>query len=414
MQDVIIVGAGAAGLVAAVLLSRENINVTLLEHNDKIGRKLLATGNGKCNFTNDVQVKECYRGENPDFAWQLIERYGKNEFLLFLNSLGILPKNKQGYYYPYSEQAASIVDALLTELSHQRVKIKCLEHVVNIKQDTGGFTVQTKTYAYRANQVILACGGMAMPSLGSDGSGYALAKKLGHKVTDLQPAMTGLRVGQKGFDCLAGIRIKAELTLSIDGKVKTHEQGELQFTAYGISGIPVFQVSRYATMALMQQKTVSVQLALLPALTKESLVQYIGQQKKTNGYKTRLQVLQNLMDPKLAKELLKLVGLRSDGALSTTSSEEIRLLVNQIKQYTLPIKGSNGFEQAQVTAGGVDTRQLSPGTLESLICENLYLIGELVDVDGTCGGYNLQWAYTSAKAATDAILQKVRHRNEEV
>lgn len=399
VRDIIIVGGGASGLIAAVILARQNKEVTLLEHNEKIGRKILATGNGKCNFTNQVQEKSCYRGENPEFAWNLIKDYGVEAFLSFLDSIGIIPKEKNGYYYPYSEKASAIVDALQLELSHQKVKIKCREHVTKILPMEGGYRVVTDTYEYQARKVILACGGLAAPQLGSDGSGYSFAKDMGHRITPLFPALVGLKVADKGAQKLAGIRTKATITLLANGSIVASETGEIQFTAYGISGIPVFQISRYAAHALHTKKEVIAMLSLLPELSNETLVSYLEHQKEINAYKTVLQTLENLIDIKLAEVLLERAQIVKTTLMEQLDKRKIQNLILQIKEFKQTIKGENGYEQAQVTGGGVDTSQLSAKSLESNQLKGIYFIGELLDIDGTCGGYNLQWAFTSAYVA---------------
>ncbi|MFA9465783.1 MAG: NAD(P)/FAD-dependent oxidoreductase [Velocimicrobium sp.] len=399
MRDVIIVGGGASGLVAALILARQKKQVTLLEHNEKIGRKILATGNGKCNFTNQYQTKSCYRGENPNFAWNLIQQCGMEDYVSFMYSIGIAAKQKNGYYYPYSEQASSIVEALLLELSYRKVKIKCKEHVTDIMPADGGYIVSTKTYNYQAKKVILACGGQAAPILGSDGSGYELARKLGHSITPLFPALVALKVADKNMQKLAGIRIKAEIHLIISDKDVACEFGEIQFTASGISGIPVFQISRYATHAIIKGEKAVAILTFLPDFTNDTLMEYFKNQAAINGYKSILQTLQNLMDRKLAEVILDELGVGKTKAISECKILELEHLATKIKGFQLPIRGMNGYEQAQVTAGGINTNEICETTLESVYHKGVYFTGELVDVDGTCGGYNLQWAFTSASVA---------------
>ena len=316
-----------------------------------------------------------------------------------MESIGIVPKIKNGYYYPYSEQASAIVEALQLELSYRKVKVKCKEHVTNIIPIEGGYSVSTNTYEYQAKKVILACGGMASPLLGADGSGYQLAKMLGHRITPLFPALVGLKVQDKNKQRLAGIRAKAKISLLISGNTALQESGEIQFTSYGISGIPVFQISRYATNALHLKKEVMVHLSLLPDMPEDKLFSYFEKQSKINNYKTVLQTLQNLMDVKLAEVILERVGINKKNSMAQIEKGELEALINQIKEFKQPINGANGFEQAQVTAGGVDTQDISSETLESNILKGLYFTGELLDVDGTCGGYNLQWAFTSAYVA---------------
>jgi len=406
LRDIIIVGGGASGLIAAVILARHDKEVTLLEHNDKIGRKILATGNGKCNFTNQLQDESCYRGENPNFAWNLIQKNGPEAFLSFFDSIGIVPKNKNGYYYPYSEQASTVVESLQLELSYRKVKVKCQEHVTDISPIDGGYSVSTKAYTYQAKKVILACGGKATPVLGADGSGYELAIKLGHTITPLFPALVGLKVENKNKQKLAGIRAKAKITLMISNKEATSEFGEIQFTAYGISGIPVFQISRYVANALIVSEKVEAILSLLPDITKDELLVYFENQGTINAYKTILQTLQNLMDVRLAETILEYAGLNAKKRMGEIEKEELENLTSCIKAFRQRIIGTNGYEQAQVTGGGVDTQEINQETLESNYHKGIYMTGELMDVDGTCGGYNLQWAFTSGYIAAMNALKE--------
>lgn len=400
MRDYIIIGGGASGLIAAVLLARSGKEVTLLEHNEKIGRKLLATGNGKCNFTNQRQQKDCYRGEDAEFAWRLVQKYGPREFFLFLDSIGIVAKEKGGYFYPYSEQASAVVEALQLSLSHYKVKVKCREHVEEILPIEGGYRVSTSTYHYQAEKVILACGGQAAPALGADGSGYSLAVGLGHTLSPLFPALVGLKTEYCQRQKLAGIRAKADIKLLVAGREIAGESGEIQFTAYGISGIAVFQISRYAAHALLAGEKTEVVLCLLPDMSKEDILHYLEKQSLCNGYKTVLQTLVNLMDVKLAEAVLEAAVLESKRKFETLQKEEIEALILAIREFRQPIAATNGYEQAQVTGGGVNTSEVNPQTLESIHHPGVYLVGELLDIDGTCGGYNLQWAFTSAYAAT--------------
>lgn len=398
MRDIIVIGGGAAGMTAAIICARLKKEVTLLEHNEKIGRKLLATGNGKCNFTNEYQEKECYRGENPDFAWNLITRYGKEEYLSFLDSIGVYPKNKAGYFYPYSEQASSVLDALMEELYRYKVKIKCMEHVKAIEPIEAGYRVVTNTYAYEAKKVILACGGTSYAVLGSDGSGYTLAKGLGHSITKLFPALVGLR-SKRTNPKLAGIRIKGEISIYVEEKLEAKESGEIQFTAYGISGIPVFQVSRFATRALAEEKHVTAKIKLLPEMTDEQITAYMVKQKEYNPDKSLLQLLQNFMDSRMAEDLLNRCGLKKNRSIHSLSEEEQNQILYARNHFELSIDGQNDFEQAQVTGGGVDTNEVNAETLESNLHKGVYFCGEILDIDGTCGGYNLQWAFTSGYIA---------------
>ncbi len=399
MRDIIVVGGGASGLMAAICCAKMGKQVTILEHNEKIGRKLLATGNGKCNFTNQFQAKECYRGGTPSFAWNFIEKFGESETVDFFRNLGVYPLIRNGYYYPYSEQASAVVEALRTALEHYKVKIKCMEHVIAVDQTTNGYAVKTETYTYECEKVILACGGRAGSKLGADGSGYELAKGLGHSVTPLFPALVGLKAKESYFGKLSGIRVKGALRLLVDQQLVAEEQGELQLTAYGISGIPVYQVSRFGARGILEKKEVKAVIQLLPEVEVSEFISFLKKQKRENGYKTILSLLGTFLDIKLSQVFLDLSGI--DGKLSIEALEDntFKQLAEMIKNWEITVAGANDFEQAQVTGGGVSIDEVNAETLESKLLKGLYFTGELLDVDGTCGGYNLQWAWTSGYIA---------------
>ncbi len=426
--DVIIIGGGAAGMTAAIACARHFIqqqngckedvgqlvqqqkNIMILEHNEKLGRKLSATGNGKCNYTNRVQNMDCYRGTDKAVIEQILSQFGVEDTISFFRGLGIYPKEKNGYLYPFSEQAASIIEAMRLELEHLKVKIKCKEHIVKVEKQNGEFLVSTETYTYRALKLILATGGLAASKLGSDGSGYDFAKALGVQVTKLYPALTGLKT-KEDFNSLAGIRVKAEITLGIEeksGDWKEHkEKGELQLVSYGISGIPVFQISRFAAVALEEGKKVSAKIDFLPELSDEELFGLCLTFKKENGYKTAATLFNGLLDNKLTSVLLKKAGIDKNKKAEAINEEELRLFCRCIKEFTCAIIDTNGFENAQVTAGGVSLLEIDATTMESKKVEGLYLTGELLDVDGICGGYNLQWAWATGYLAGQAAGNRI-------
>ena len=404
--DVIVIGGGASGMTAAIACARLHKNVMLLEHNDKIGRKLSATGNGKCNYTNQLQTMECYHGMEKDIIKEVLEQFGVKETLSFFRELGIYPKEKNGYYYPFSEQASAMIEAMRLELEYLKVKIKCKEHIVKVEKKKEVFFVATETYTYCAKKVILATGGIASPKLGSDGTGYEIAKSFGHTVTKLYPALTGLKV-KENFQALAGVRIKAEITLFVENlnlkkREVYKELGELQLTAYGISGIPVFQLSRFATVGLGERKNVTASIDFLPDVLLDDLLNFVMQLKNQHFYKTMGTLLNGLLDNKVVGELLKRVGIDKNRKVEDVTKEQLFRFCHCIKEFTCVIIDSNGFDNAQVTAGGVSLLEIIPNTMESKKVKGLYLTGELLDVDGICGGYNLQWAWTTGYLAGEA------------
>lgn len=379
-RDVIVIGGGAAGMMAAIFAARQGSQVTVLEKEEKPGRKLLATGNGRCNFTNAYQGMECYHAKNKAFVSSVLERFGRAETLAFFQELGLYPMEKGGYYYPHSGQAETVARLLQRELAQLKVRLKCREQVKALSAVEGGFLVQTGTYAYEGKRVILAAGGKASPSLGSDGSGYALAKGLGHSVTPLYPGLTGLVSKEPYFSKLAGVRSQARVQLLVNGAFVQEESGEVQLAAYGISGIPAFQLCHAACEALAAEKRVELLVDFLPELSEAKFADYmeeLGKRKPSLGKK---ELYEGVFGRKLAAVLARRGG----------------------KSLFVPIADSRGFDNAQVTAGGIPLSEVEEGTMESKKQSGLFLAGELLDVDGICGGYNLQWAWSSGFLAGTA------------
>ena len=346
-KRVIVTGGGASGLMAAIAAAENGAAVTILEQNEKPGKKICATGNGKCNFTNIQVPSDAYRSENPGFEQAVLNQFSVEDTVKFFTRLGIYPVNKNGgYLYPHSGQAASVAEVLCMEARNLGVKIKTNQKVQRVFKEQDIWKVQVEGWIYEGEAVILANGSKASAISGSDGSGYELAAALGHRLIEPLPA------------------------------------GELQLTDYGVSGIPVFQVSRYGIRALKQGKNVTLILNFLPEFSREQLKAFLKIRKENCPYKGKKDFLTGLFPDKLAKVLL-----------SANDLEEA------ISSYPLKVTGYQSFEQAQVCSGGVDTTQVNARTLESTRNSGLYFAGELLDIDGKCGGYNLQWAWSSGYVA---------------
>ena len=384
-RQVLIIGAGASGLTAAIMAARSGAAVTVLEQNEKPGKKICATGNGKCNFSNLAMPEDAYRGEHPEFVKKAFSQFSVNDTVDFFERLGIYPLDKYGYLYPRSNQAQSVVDVLCMEASALGVKIKTNEQAVSVKirkSDEKKFYVLTKGWHYEADALILANGSKASAIAGSDGSGYTLAESFGHKIIPVYPALTALKCKGNTFKTWAGVRTEGKITLLIDGKICKSEQGELQLTDYGISGIPVFQISRFAIRAAKEGKKAQLRVDFFPEASKEDVKKLLESRKNACPYKKEKELLTGLFPEKLIKVL--------------TAQKDLLLA---IKEFSLEVTDGLSFAQAQVCSGGVDTAQVDPETMESLLCRDLYLTGELLDIDGTCGGYNLQWAWSSGAVA---------------
>ena len=407
--DVIVVGGGASGLFAAVLCAKENLKVIVIEQKDRIGKKILATGNGKCNFTNRKLEKGCYRGDNKDFPEIALSTFGPEEAISYWEELGIYPKDKNGYLYPYSEQAASVLDVLRMELKRQKVSVVCEEKVQNVEKKENFFRVKTDKNSYSSKYVIIATGGQASPKLGSDGSGYKLAKKFGHSVVKPVPALIGLKCKEDYYKAISGVRTEAEVSVYINEKEKfvAKDKGELQLTNYGVSGIPVFQISRFAAQALEEGKKVWVQIDFMPSEGMKELEKMLRVRFR-DKQKTAEEALVGLFNKKLIQMFLKQSGIKLDIVACKITEKQITQLAGKIKAMFTEVVNTNGFEQAQVTAGGVSTWEIAPDTMESILVSGLYFTGEIMDVDGICGGYNLQWCWSSAFLAAKAISKTDR------
>ena len=394
MKKVVIIGGGASGMMAAIQAARTGAAVTLLEHNEKPGKKILATGNGRCNLTNLVQEPSRYRSSQPDFPWKIITQYPLEDTLAFFSELGIYTKDRNGWVYPYSDQAAGVAQVLELEARHQKVKIKTTEEVTDILREDGQYLVKTATWQYPCDSVIISCGSSASNVEGSSTTGYELAEKLGHTVVKPLPSLCGIRGKDNYYAKWAGSRMDGRITLEIDGETVGEEQGEILFTEYGISGIGVFQLSRYAVRGTDEGKIATYHLDLMPQLTKEELVKLLLDRQQVGSYKNPQELLIGLLPRKMIDVLVK----------KTYEPEKI---AERLKDWQVPVKGAYALRQAQICSGGVDPRELTD-QLESRLHPGIYFTGEVIDVDGPCGGYNLQWAWSSGAVAGRAAAEEGR------
>jgi predicted Rossmann fold flavoprotein len=412
--DVIVVGAGASGLVAAIAAASEGSSVLVIEQKEKAGKKILASGNGKCNYTNMNQYSECYRCDDSTFAKKVLSNFDITSTLQFFEKLGIFPKDRDGYIYPNSEQASSIVSVLLMECERLNIDIVYNEKVTSVSEPE--FSISTikidrtekadkahKTdniYSkYKGNRLILATGGCASPKLGSDGSGYLLAKSFGHKIVKPLPALVSLKSPDKFCKTISGVRTWTIVTAYGGSKLLCKEEGEIIFTDYGISGIPIMQLSRYVSKSLDAGKSVYLNIDLFVQHTIDELLDILIKRCNNSPNKTIEQMLIGMFNHKLNYILIKEAKLEPDIPCHKLSKSGIMKLASCIKSFTIRINATNTFDFAQVTCGGVSTLEINPNTMESIIKKGLHLTGELIDVDGTCGGYNLQWAWSTGYIA---------------
>lgn len=441
MKKIIVIGAGASGMLAAISAARQGASVTLLEGMEKPGKKLLITGSGRCNLTNLRQEPQCYRGADAAFTWTVLQQFPVQDTLAFFREIGLLTTARDGYVYPVTGQASSVLEVLLLEMKRLGVKLKCTEKVISISKhaaaapDTRGgqkeqcrseeqkrrlgererktedrdrkteeqrrqpeeqerFYVQTAGWTYEADAVILSAGSRALPATGSDGSGYALAKGCGHSLVPPREALVPLIIREGWIKKLSGLRMQA--AVSLDGHT---ELGELQWTDTGISGIVVFQLSRYAVRALAKQPGIPVQLDLLPSVSETELYTHLTGICALQDGRSAENLLAGMFAKKAATPLLQAAKITPSQKAGKLDRDALHRLVGTVKKLTLTVSGYRSFEQAQVCQGGVLCSEVHPQTLESRKMPGLYLTGELLDVDGICGGYNLQWAWSSGFTA---------------
>lgn len=398
-RRVVIIGGGASGLTAAIAAARHGAHVTIAEHMDRVGKKILSTGNGRCNLTNLRIEPECYRSGDAGFPMKVIEGFNVEDTLAFFRGLGIEPKDRNGYIYPNSDQASAVLDVLRLEAEHLgvRVLVSCEPGAVECAGDT--YKIHTSRGVLEADALILAAGSKAAPATGSDGSGYELARKLGHRVIKPLPALVQLRCQGTMYKQMAGIRTEAVVRLFADGKQLAEDKGELQLTDYGLSGIPVFQISRFGARALDEGKKVIVKVDFMPSWRDEEALGLLKKRAARMDYKTAEELFVGLLNKKLAAVLLRLAGIGLSQKAGELSTGQLSKLARQMKAYEAIVMSVNPFASAQVCCGGVDVHEINASTMESRVRKNLYLAGELLDVDGICGGYNLQFAWSSGAVA---------------
>ncbi len=394
MKKVIIIGGGASGLTAAIKASKD-YDVTIIEKNNKLGKKILITGNGKCNYWNENQDVNNMYHSSGDYK-KIINQLNLTKAHAFLDSIGIIPFIKNGYYYPNSNQAISVVNALVDETINNNVKV-INEEVIKVEKKDNKFIINNK---YASDYLIVATGGKAAPKTGSDGFGYEIAKSFNHNIIKPLPALVGLEV-EENIKELSGIRLIGEVNLLINNELVQKELGEVQFNDYGFSGIPVLQISSKAIKALDDNKNVFISINLLPNIADDilGLRSFLKVQDKHLNNKSISQILDQLFNYKLSNYLLKISKIDSNAKIEKLSNNELDLLCHNILNFNFKIIKDHGFENAQTTSGGVDLKEINLDTLESLKVKGLYFCGEVLDVDGACGGYNLSFAWTSGLIA---------------
>ena len=401
MLNIAIIGGGAAGMTAAIAARRQNPKalVMILEHKDIPGKKILSTGNGRCNLTNEYMDLSCFRSDAHEKIGTVLEHFSYENTMQFFEELGIMLKSRNGYIYPRCDQAAAVLEILQMELKRLSVDVKTGVHVNEIVSKKKGFQIRTDQGNYTADKVILATGSKAAKVLGSDGSGYSMAKSFGHHIVPVVPALVQLKVKNHPFAKAAGVRTDATVTAVIEGKKIAADTGELQITNYGISGIPVFQISRHIAKALYYKQKAEVEIDFLPQMSDQKLFDYLWTRKNGRLNMTASEFLTGIFNQKLILRLLEISGIKSSRKVAELDKNIVEKLAHTCKHAFVSISDTNGFDNAQICAGGISLKEINEQTMESVYAEGLYIVGELLDVDGICGGYNLQWAWSTGMIA---------------
>lgn len=398
-REIAVIGGGPAGMSAAIRAAEAGAFVTLYEGNDRVGKKILSTGNGRCNFSNERMGPQYYYGSGKALTKQILERFGTDWTLSFFEALGMRIKSREGYLYPASDQASCVLDLLRYELDRRHITVHTGKRIAEIRPQNGKFFFPHDKTSYDA--VILACGGCAAPETGSDGNGFLLAQKLGHRIVTPVPALCALRCREKFYKQVAGVRCDAKVTLFVEEEQAVFERGELQLTDYGLSGIPVFQISRHAAKALQEKKRVTARVSFLPDFDEKTCWDYFQKRLAARPKDEMAVFLTGIVNKKINSLLLKLAGIRETEKAEAVASAAFARLCRLYLCLETQIEDTNGFDRAQVCAGGVDCIEVTE-TLMSKAVPGLYFAGEILDVDGICGGYNLQWAFASGAAAGEA------------
>ncbi len=391
-----IIGGGASGMAAA-LAAAENpqAQVILLERQARVGRKLQATGNGRCNLSNLHAGQGGYHGENPTFARYALEAFPPEKTLEWFRQLGLFTvAEDSGRVYPYSDQANSVVDVLRFALEKPNIQVKLGVTVDKVRKTQDGFRLEFGGETLECKKLIVACGGLAGTKLGGTMSGYQLLRSLGHRCTKLRPTLVQLKTGWGGIAGLKGVRANCHAAIFRDGQLFRESSGELQFTDYGLSGPVIFEISRDVCQG---KGDWLCRLDFLPEIPEETLKDELLR-RKTNALPAS-ELLTGILHNRLGRVLTQAVGISSNCPISQLSDYELSQAAAAVKGFEVELTEPMGMDSAQVTAGGILTSEFEETTMESILVPGLYACGEVLDIDGDCGGYNLQWAWSSGRLA---------------
>jgi|GEM_PF-215321 len=428
MSNIIIVGGGVAGMIAAITAANKGNKVTILEKNSELGKKILITGNGRCNFTNEYMKGDCYSSSlscddetNPnitqEFADAVLDRFSNKDFIKMLSSLGMSYYVREGYYYPKTDEARTFRDTLVSEVNRLGIEVVYNFNLRSIVRNEDGFTLSNKEHEYQCDKVIIAAGGNAAPKTGSSGDCYYYLEKLGHNIFKAKPVLTNLKANYpselQGVNALACISIRinnkslrsndttlksndkaletSEKALETNNTTHKTEKGFIKYYKGMLSGIPIYQLSLEAIPALEQGSKVEITADFVTDSNIETALQLQGTTLKEALYKS--------INPKIVDVVLKDNNIDPDTLTNNMNAADRERIIELFSNVNYEIIGFGGFENAQATLGGVDIREINPQTMESYICKGIYFAGEIMDIVGRCGGYNIQWAASTGTIA---------------
>lgn len=402
-NSILIIGAGASGLIASIIVSRRGAKVKLLEQNNKIGKKILVSGNGQCNIGNKNPNLARFHSEKSAFVEAVLEGYSSQTIKDFFHSIGLeLIEGKEGKLFPLSLQASSVVELLEYEAKALGVEILCEQKVTQIQKKTQGFEVKTTQKLFTCEKLLLASGSPASPQLGGSNVGYDLAKSLGHSLITPHPALVQLCSDETWVKEASGVKVAGNATFYANGEYISEKKGDLLFTNYGISGLAILDLSREVSLALADYAYCELFLDLMPNISKEQLINILLKRINQHSQKPLGLWLQGVLN----KKLIHIVIKQSKSKVQTEKDltrKEINKLVHTIKNLKLSINETRGFKGAEVATGGINTQEVNPQTMESKQLKNLFFAGEILDVDGDRGGFNFHFAWVSGIRAGASI-----------
>jgi len=402
--QLIVIGSGAAGMMAAITAAREGKSVLLLEKLSKIGAKLKATGGGRCNLTNTLDNEEFMRrfGRDGRFMSPALEALDHKALMQFFSDIGVESHAPDGYrVFPITHSSSTIINAMAQEMKNLSVKVLCSQKVETLEHDNIKVTgVHTMTDTFHSDAVVIASGGMGYPMLGAEGDGYPMAESVGHKVTDLYPAMMPLKVKEKWVEnCRADTIAKVDIHVDMKKYKKLQSKGDLIFTKGGIRGPVVLDFSREITPLLAKFDEVPVLANFTKGMNEEQIRQHFKKELEKNPHQNTLELLLTLLPESVSLELCKLAEVEPTLSLAKQQGKNRDVLIRLLVWTPLTVNGHDGFKMAMITRGGISLKEIDPYTMQSKKLEGLYFCGEVMNIDGPCGGYNLQWSFASGHLA---------------